>query len=104
MQIEKPTIDEPTNEGYTIYSKSGCINCTKVKKMLKEKNIFFIEVQCDEFLIEDKEAFLLFINEKAKQEYNTFPMVFYKGDFIGGYKETKENMGNVEKLEVVFED
>ena len=104
MQIENPTIEEPTNEGYTIYSKSGCMNCTKVKKMLKEKNVFFIEVQCDEFLIEDKDAFLLFINEKAKKEYNTFPMVFYKGDFIGGYKETKENVENVEKLEVIFED
>jgi glutaredoxin len=94
-------IDEPTNEGYTIYSKSGCINCTKVKKMLKEKNLFFMEVQCDDFLIEDKAVFLLFIHEKAKKEYNTFPMVFYKGDFIGGYKETKEN---IEKLEVLFED
>lgn len=92
---------EPLKEGCTIYGKSGCINCTKVKKLLKEKNIFFVEVQCDEFLLEHKEQFLLFIYEKTQKECKTFPMVFYNGNFIGGYNETKEN---IEKLEVVFDD
>ena len=53
----------PLDEGYTIYSKIGCINCTKIKQFLKQKKIFFLEVQCDEFLLEDKEQFLLIINE-----------------------------------------
>lgn len=94
-------INEPKKENYTIYSKSGCINCSKVKKLLTEKRYIFIEVNCDEFLIENKETFLLFISEKAKKEYKTFPMVFYNGEFIGGYNETIEN---IEKLEVKFDD
>ena len=83
-------ITEPNKDGFTIYSKSGCINCTKIKKLLKEENIFFLEISCDEFLIENKESFLLFISEKAKKEYKTFPMIFFNGDFIGGYNEAKE--------------
>ena len=91
----------PLDEGYTIYSKSGCINCTKIKKLLLEKNIFFMDVQCDEYLLEDKEQFLSFINEKAQKECKTFPMVFYNAIFIGGYLEAKEN---IEKQEVKFDD
>jgi glutaredoxin len=99
-------IFKPIDEGYTIYSKSGCIYCNKVKQMLIEKNLFFVEVNCDDFLSEDKdkEFFLLFISEIAKKEYKTFPMIFYNGDFIGGYIETKENIETKEKKELWFDD
>jgi glutaredoxin len=95
---------KPLDEGYTIYCKSGCINCTKSKKMLMEKNLFFVEVNCDNVLIEDKEGFLLFVSEIAKKEYKTFPMVFYNGDFIGGYTEMKENIETTEKKELTFDE
>ena len=91
----------PLDEGYTIYSKIGCINCTKIKQFLKQKKIFFLVVQCDEFLLEDKEQFLLIINEMAKKEFKTFPMIFYNGEFVGGYNEVKTD---IEKLEVKFDD
>jgi glutaredoxin len=80
----------PLEKGFTIYSKSGCSYCTKVKRLLFEKQIFFLDVDCDEYLIEDKEKFLSFIKEKANKEYRTFPMVFKDGKFIGGFTETKE--------------
>lgn len=82
-------IFEPLESGFTIYSKSGCYNCTKVKQLLRDKGIFFLEVDCDEFLLEDKEGFLSFIKEKANKEYRTFPMVFKDGKFIGGFDETQ---------------
>ena len=82
-------IFEPLDVGFTIYSKSGCYNCTKVKQLLRDKKIFFLEIDCDEFLIEDKEGFLLFIKERANKEYRTFPMVFKDGKFIGGFDETQ---------------
>ena len=34
-------IEEPLKTGFTVYSKSGCPNCTKVKKLLTEKRVFF---------------------------------------------------------------
>jgi glutaredoxin len=100
-------IQQPNKEGFTIYSKSGCINCIKFKKLLKEQNIFFLEINCDELLIENKANFLLFISEKAKKEYKTFPMVFFNGEFIGGYNEAKEiyeiNIKEKNKL-IAFDD
>jgi glutaredoxin len=82
--------EEPLQNGFTIYSKSGCFNCTKVKKLLTEKNNVFVVIDCDEYIIEDKEKFLLFINERANKEYKTFPMVFNNGVFVGGFNETQE--------------
>ena len=93
--------EEPIKSGFTIYSKSGCINCSKVKSLLKEKKIFFSVIDCDEYIIENKEDFLLFIKDKANREYKMFPMVFYDGSFIGGYTETQEY---TDKLLLSFEE
>ena len=43
--------EEPQLNGFTIYTKSGCKNCTKVKNLLDETNIFYKKVSCDEYLI-----------------------------------------------------
>ena len=50
--------EEPIKSGFTIYSKSGCINCSKVKSLLKEKKLIFSVIDCDEYIIENKEDFL----------------------------------------------
>ena len=83
-------IEEPLKTGFTVYSKSGCPNCTKVKKLLAEKKVFFVVIDCDDYIIADKENFLLFIRERANKEYKTFPMVFNDGIFIGGFTETQD--------------
>ena len=83
-------IMKPTTAGFTVYSKSNCMNCKKIKTILLENNLFFINVDCDEFVIEDKAAFLLFIKEHANTEVTQFPMIFNNGEFIGGFVETKE--------------
>jgi len=79
----------PLETGFTIYSKSGCSYCTKVKKLLLDKQIFFVDISCDEYLIEDKERFLSFIKGRANKEHRTFPIVFKDGKFIGGFTETQ---------------
>ena len=82
--------EEPSTTVYTVYSKSGCTFCTKVKKLLLEKKFAFDFIDCDEYLLEDKEGFLKFIQEKAGVEYRTFPIVFRAGYFVGGFAETKK--------------
>jgi glutaredoxin len=99
MEIEKEFI-EPIPSDFTIYSKSGCENCRKVKKILAYKKFVYIEINCDDYIIDDKDNFLLFIKEKANADCNIFPMVFYNGAYIGGYKET---VNFCDKLTVTFE-
>ena len=83
-------IEKPVETGFTIYSKSGCTNCTRIKKILTEKKQTFIEINCDEYLIEDKESFLSFIKNLAQKESKVFPMIFNNGIFIGSFNETQE--------------
>jgi glutaredoxin len=95
-------IPEPQIGKITVYSKSGCTNCVTVKKLLKEKNIGFVVINCDEFILEDKEGFLEYIKQIARKEYRMFPMVFSDKIFIGGLKETESYFQKLEEENLSF--
>jgi len=92
---------EPIKKGFTVYSKSGCSNCLTIKKIIKENNFFYLEVNCDEYILENREKFLTFIEDRAETSYKIFPIVFYDGKFVGGMVHTKEF---IDKLLLSFED
>jgi len=81
---------EPSKTGFTVYTKSGCHFCSKVKKLFQEKKLLYETIDCDDYLIEDRENFLLFIEKTCKVNYKTFPIIFNDGIFIGGYPETSD--------------
>jgi len=85
----------PSEQKFTIYSKSGCINCRKVKDLLKNNSIEYEIVDCDDYLLEDKENFLLFIQSYSVSNWKSFPMVFHDGKFIGGYDETVKYLDKI---------
>lgn len=80
---------KPATNGYTIYTKSGCPNCVKIKKYLCECGAEMLVVNCDEYIIENKQEFLQFIAQCAEKEIKLFPMVFFNTEFIGGYAEAE---------------
>lgn len=82
-----PVFELPSDWGYTIYTKSQCGFCVKSKELLKSESYTMID--CDEYLLEDKDAFLAFIENLVGKTYRTFPMIFKDGKFLGGYNETK---------------
>jgi glutaredoxin len=75
--------------------------CTKVKNLLKEKSLIFQVIDCDDYLIEDKEGFLSFIENNIGKSYKSFPIVFNDGKFIGGFQETNDY---VQKILLEFEE
>lgn len=82
-------MERPSQDGFFIYSKTDCKYCVDVKKMLDELFICYKEVKCEFSTDKEKSEFLDFIRLKnGGKVWNTFPMVFHDGDFIGGYKET----------------
>ena len=93
-------IESPLKTGFTIYSKSGCPNCIVVKKILQENKLVYSVINCDEYIIEDKKLFLKFISQLAEKECNVFPIVFFDGKFVGGFKETKEYVDKI----MIFEE
>ncbi len=76
--------------GFTVYTKTNCVYCDKVKKHLTDNNYSYNVILCDDYLktTRSKVEFLEFIESIAGVPYNTFPMVFYNNDFVGGYNET----------------
>lgn len=92
---------EPDSMSFTVYSKSGCPHCTIVKKFIKDKHFFVNEINCDEYLLENKEGFLKFIEELAGKSHKTFPMVFYRGTFIGGLTDT---IDTIDKILLLFDE
>jgi len=80
----------PNKTKFTLYTKSNCNYCTKVKLLLEDNNIEYDSINCDNYLNVSREAFLIFIKIIAEKEWKTFPMVFNdKGEFIGGFNETQ---------------
>jgi len=94
-------IENPSECGFTIYSKSGCPNCIKVKNLLKDNNIIFNLIDSDEYIIEDKDFFLKFIKEISNAEVKSFPIIFYDKKLIGGYSET---INFINKLILAFDN
>lgn len=97
MEIPNPAPNE-----ITVYSKSGCINCSKVKKLLKDKHFKFTIIDCDDFILEDKEYFLNFIKIKVGYLCNIFPMVFEDNIFIGGFEETIKYLDKILEFNETF--
>jgi glutaredoxin len=80
---------KPESNRITIYSKSGCINCVRLKHLLIENNLTFVEINCDEYLLENREEFLSQMKKLIGHEYKMFPMIFVDDKFIGGFIEMK---------------
>ena len=82
-------IQAPSKRGYTIYTKTGCSYCKYAKQLLQNENPAVLMVDCDEYLLTDKEVFLEEMVKYTHISHRTFPMIFYKGLFIGGFTELK---------------
>ena len=80
--------NEPSENGFTVYSKSNCCNCDYVKELLCETTYKIVE--CDKYLEEDKEAFKNFMFVKMgffpADNKLYFPVVFYQGRYLKSYK------------------
>jgi glutaredoxin len=83
--METLEIQKPSEKGYTIYTKSKCKYCTKVKELLKNDSFVTI-IDCDPYLIdqEQKKDFLKEVQTIIGRSHKTFPMVFKDGTFVGG--------------------
>jgi glutaredoxin len=89
---------EPSLISYTVYSKSECLNCTRVKVLIEgddedvwtDNNTYLTIHECDEYIKNSREEFLAFMKKKTNVEIKSFPIVFFNGEYIGGFVETKQ--------------
>jgi glutaredoxin len=74
--------------------------CNTAKDFLKMRGLSFTVIDSDEYLFEDRDGFIAFIESIAKKPTGGFPKVFADGVFVGGYAETKKFVSN----RLVFDD
>jgi glutaredoxin len=95
-------ITTPHDDIVTVYTKSNCKWCDKVKEVLNKNSIPCRIINCDLYLKNKKAEFLNFIAVIAKREYKTFPMVFNGLEFIGGHDDTILFIQNSDKNNINF--
>ncbi len=87
---------EPEQEGFTIYSRTACIKCEKVKGILKAHQIEAKYIYCDLY-VEDsfcRVEFLEFMKRLCGFQNRMFPMIFKDGEYIGSYWELYDLFNN----------
>ena len=90
MYEELPEVDEIINNHLVvIFSKPKCYYCDLAADLLTEKNVSFIKFNIGDYL-NDENFDTFYDNLIKKSGQKTFPMIFMKQTFIGGYSELKE--------------
>jgi glutaredoxin len=80
------------NEYFKIITLKDCNSCNNAKKLLKEFNLAYTEINADKNKEEHNKKFY----NKYGKSYKFFPKIFLNnGNFIGGYKELKKILNNV---------
>jgi len=102
LVIYKMVFPYPKKGKITVYSKSGCVNCTRLKYLLNDKRIAIHIIDCDEFILNHKEEFLSFIQTLIGKEYKMFPIVFNNHKFMGGFNETYKFLEQLLDFDISF--
>lgn len=98
MKIIQNLMDfEVPEEMFVIFTKEKCSFCTRAKVLLPQARV----IQCDKWLKQDRDAFLARMDSISGAAPRTFPMVFVKGKYIGGYDQTKEYIDELECFRLV---
>jgi glutaredoxin len=77
---------------YTVYTKSDCSYCDKIKQLMDEYNETVNYILCDEWLVNNRILFLNIMRIKTQKDDVTFPIVFFEGKYIGGFDECEKKV------------
>ena len=88
----------PRTDVFTIYSKSGCSDCNKVKLLLQNNNIQYHVINCDDFVLDHHDEFIRFMISLTgiKKTRISFPCVF-NHHYIGGHDATMTYVEQMKK-------
>lgn len=75
---------------FIIYTKSGCLNCSKAKLMLYNEPK--IVVNCDDLLKTDRQSFMNDIEKKMNSKFKSFPIIFIDDVYLGSYDDLVDHL------------
>ncbi len=83
----------PTDFGVTIYGKAGCPECKLALNLVPDAQY----INCDEYLIYNRDELLNIFKFNYQAEVKKFPIVFINKRYVGSYKELKQILHDEEK-------
>jgi glutaredoxin len=81
-----PTPDAAT---YVVYGRKGCPYCVKAQKLIKTAKVDGVYVSKNDY---DADAYSDKVRVHVPASHNTVPVVFHKGQFLGGFTEFKQHV------------
>lgn len=88
----KSLIENNTNQ-LIILSKPNCIQCEKLIKTSENRNISMKIVKINELPNDEIDEALDYIDEmKSKHEIKSYPITFFKNEYVGDYNLVIEKM------------
>lgn len=92
----------PDSTTITVFGKKGCLYCKKACDWLTAHNKQFVYLDCTQYTI-TKEKFFEHINSIesvrcADRTVNTFPIVFDKEVFVGGFSDLEKPDSSIQTL------
>lgn len=85
---------------YTVYTKSKCSYCDKIKELMNQCNENVNYICCDEWLTTKRILFLNIMRVKTQNDEITFPLVFFEGKYVGGCNEFEIKLKNNTVIEL----
>jgi len=77
---------------FILYGVSNCSYCLKSKQLLDDMSMIY---KYHEVKQEEKTEFLDTISDKSNNQ-RTFPLVFHRDEFIGGYTELENYLAFID--------
>lgn len=75
---------------FVIYTKNGCPNCDKAKKLLEKEETIIIN--CDQMLKNNRAEFIKSMELKIRRPFKSFPIIFIGDDYLGGYEDLASHL------------
>jgi len=76
---------------FMVVSLKGCPYCNSAKEIIiNDSNSTIINLDLNSNDTEQKKFWNKFVKTQFKKKHDTFPKIFRKGKFIGGYTELQE--------------
>ena len=86
---------------YTVYTKSNCPYCDKIKTLMEQCDENVNYISCDEWLTTKRTLFLNIMKVKIQKENVTFPIVFFEGNYVGGCHEYEMKLKRRDLIEML---
>lgn len=97
--VTRPPLPAPEESRWTVYGAAWCPFCRRATEFLDAHEADYASYDLDDY--GGRSAVQATLGELVPAEHTTIPIVFDRGEFVGGYTQLVEAVENVESAKVI---